>query len=200
MRHVGDVAVFTHDPERNRAAEKVTALAALRDLVDGRTDTSERLRALWALHVTGGLTVEDAAKWVQDGDEWIRAWTVQLFFENSGPLFSSEVTADLAEKSVAALAQLAANDRSPVVRRFVASALQRVPVEKRWDTLTALLQHAEDADDHNLPLLYWYAAEGSVATDRTRALALLKSSRLPKLREFIARRLTQAALTLSNKL
>ncbi len=194
-----DIPLAWQGPMRlQRAAEKVPALNELREIVNHRTDTAERLRALWTLHVTGGLTLKDAAKWAKDSDEWIRSWTLQLFFENSGPLFSTDATADLAQSSTDALTQLATNDPSPIVRRFVASALQRVPVAKRWDTLTALLQHAEDANDHNLPLLYWYAAEGSVATDRTRALALLKSSRLPKLREFIARRIAQAALTASN--
>ena len=69
-----------------------------------------------------------------------------------------------------------------------------MPVEQRWETLTALLQHAEDAGDHNLPQLYWAAAEGGVATDPDRALALLKSCRIPKVREFIARRLATGSL------
>lgn len=179
---------------RNQAARKVPALSTLRDQVNDRTDTAERLRALWALHVTGGIGLEDAGRWAQDGDPWVRSWTVQLYFENSDLLFGSERAAELAARSVESLARLA-EDKSPVVRRFVASALQRVPAAQRWDTLTALLAHGEDAADHNLPKLYWYAAEGAVATDRTRALSLLKSCRIPQLREFIARRVAQSALS-----
>jgi len=154
------------------------------------------LRALWALHVAGGIRLEDADRWAQDADAWVRGWTIQLFFENSDLLFGSERTAELAQRSMESLTRLA-GDASPVVRRFVASALQRVPAEQRWEPLTALLSHAEDASDHNLPKLYWYAAEGSVVTDRTRALALLKSAKIPQVREFIARRVAQAALTAS---
>ena len=29
----------------------------------------------------------------------------------------------------------------------------------RWAVLEGLVAHAEDAGDHNLPLMYWYAAE-----------------------------------------
>ena len=89
---------------------------------------------------------------------------------------------------------MAAEDPSPVVRRAVASAAQRVPVAQRWDILKGLLRHAEDASDFNLPLLYWYATEGPVSTDADRAAELLKECKIPKVREFIARRLTQMAL------
>jgi hypothetical protein len=57
-----------------------------------------------------------------------------------------------------------------------------------------LVQHAGDATDHNLPQLYWMAAEGGVATDPDRAIALLKACRIPKVREFIARRLATGSL------
>ena len=67
-------------------------------------------------------------------------------------------------------------------------------MERRWDVAKALLAHAEDAGDHNLPKMYWYAIEGCVATDPVRAETLLKDCRIPKVREFIARRLAQAAL------
>jgi len=61
--------------------------------------------------------------------------------------------------------------------------------------LIELVQHAEDATDHNLPLMYWYAAEACVASDPDRALELLKVCKIPKVREFIARRLATQSLT-----
>jgi len=67
-------------------------------------------------------------------------------------------------------------------------------VERRWDILQALLRKSADIGDHNLPLLYWYAAEGCIASDAARAESLLKSCKIPKVREFIARRLAQMAL------
>jgi len=109
-------------------------------------------------------------------------------------LFSESTFEQLAGNSVEALATLAAEDPSPVVRRAVASAAQRVPVAQRWEILKNLLNHAEDAGDFNLPLLYWYATEGPVSTDIDRATRLLQDCKIPKVREFIARRLTQMAL------
>jgi len=100
----------------------------------------------------------------------------------------------LAGNAVEALVALATEDPSPVVRRAVASAAQRVPAAQRWGILKGLLSHAEDASDFNLPLLYWYATEGPVSTDADRATELLQKCKIPKVREFIARRLTQMAL------
>ncbi len=56
-----------------------------------------------------------------------------------------------------------------MVRLYLASAMQRLPLEQRWDTLAALVSHGEDASDHNLPLMYWYAAEPLAAVDAARA-------------------------------
>jgi hypothetical protein len=146
------------------------------------------------LHLTGRILPEDAARWIRDPDPQIRAWTVQTFFEHSGMLFNEPTFEQLAGSSVEALVALASEDPSPVVRRAVASAAQRVPVAQRWDILKALLRHGEDSSDFNLPLLYWYATEGPVSTDADRATELLQECKIPKVREFIARRLTQMAL------
>jgi hypothetical protein len=82
---------------------------------------------------------------------------------------------------------------------YLASALQRVPVEKRWDTVEALLSHAEDSADHNLPLMVWYAAEPLADVDMGRALTLAAGSKLPRIFPFAVQRVaaikTPAALT-----
>ena len=66
----------------------------------------------------------------------------------------------------------------------------RTPIAKRRDTLVALLSHAEDADDHNLPLMYWYAAEPLVGKDTKSAVMLLGKTKIAKIRTFITRRMT----------
>ena len=57
--------------------------------------------------------------------------------------------------------------------------------------LKALLGHAEDEDDPNLPLMYWYAAETVVAADKTAAVQLLAACRISKVRRFITRRMAE---------
>ena len=84
------------------------------------------------------------------------------------------------------------------MRLYLASALQRVPVAKRWDVVAGLLAHAEDAGDHNQPLMVWYAAEPLVELDMPRALTLALDSKLPRVFPFTVQRIaairTQEAL------
>jgi len=169
-----------------------SARTELARTVNTSGDLPARLRALWALNLTGGIPAhtQDALK----TEAWLRSWSLQLAYENAPYTDAQLWNVPGAKEAVGALSQLARQDPSPVVRRFIASALQRLPVEQRWDTLSALVQHAEDADDHNLPQLYWSAAEGGVATDPERALALLKACKIPKVREFIVRRLVTGSL------
>jgi hypothetical protein len=46
----------------------------------------------------------------------------------------------------------------------------------------------EDATDHNLPLMAWFAMEPLVSTDMNRALALAVDSKLPRILNFTTRR------------
>ena len=71
---------------------------------------------------------------------------------------------------------------------------QRLPAASRKAILTALVSHGEDVGDPNLPLLYSSAAEGAVATDPAFGLDLLRACKIPKIREFIVRRLATASL------
>lgn len=89
------------------------------------------------------------------------------------------------------LVDLAKADPSPAVRLAIASILQKRQKEDRWTILEALTSHPEDADDHNLPYMYWYAMEPLADVDPQRALALAMAAgdNIPMLREFMIRRL-----------
>jgi hypothetical protein len=157
--------------------------AALVKVLRRASDDPQRLRALWTLHVTGGLTEKLALSELKNRSEYVRAWVIQLLCENKNP-------------SAAALAQfalLARTDASPVVRLYLAAALQRLPADQRLEILGALLAHAEDTDDHNLPLMYWYAAEPVVAQNPTQAVALMGATKIPLVREYMTRRMASSA-------
>jgi putative heme-binding domain-containing protein len=96
-----------------------------------------------------------------------------------------ERSADFRER----LATLADRDRSALVRLHLASGLQRLPPEQRWPIAAALVQRGEDAADHNVPLMLWYAVEPLVPKDPERVLSLIEKGKIPLVREFIARRL-----------
>lgn len=153
--------------------------AALAKILTDNQDDTRQLRALWTLHVTKGLTESLALAQLKRTSEYVRAWTIQLLCEEQNP--SAAVLAEFA--------RLAQQDSSPVVRLYLASALQRMPVDARWPIATALAAHAEDNADHNLPLLLWYGIEPAVAKDRKQALTLMKASKIDRLREFIPKRI-----------
>jgi len=134
---------------------------------------------MWALHVTGGLREQDVAACLESSMPYVRAWALQLTLESSvaSPTLLAKM-ADLAEK-----------DASPVVRLYLASALQKLPLEQRPAILKGLVRHAEDADDHNLPLMYWYAAEPLAVKDPRAAYELVAASPITKLASFMTRRI-----------
>jgi hypothetical protein len=154
-------------------------------IVRSETDVTRRLRGLWGLHCSRGTTVPYLAKLLNDHEEWMRAWAVQLLAEDRRPW----------PEIMEAFERLAEEDRSPVVRLFLASAMTRLPVEARWRVMERLVAHGEDAGDQNLPLMYWYALEPMVVADGRRALGLAVGGKIPKLREFAARRIAEGSGT-----
>ena len=162
---------------------KPEAQEALTKILRENPDETRQLRALWALHGVKGLTESVALESLKSSHEYLRAWTIQLVCEDSTP----------SEPLLAEMARLAKDDPSPVVRLYLASATQRIDVAKRWPILTALVSHADDANDHNLPLMIWYAAEPAVGADIAKGAELLANCRIPKVQEFISRRIAAAA-------
>lgn len=142
-------------------------------------DVTRRLRGLWALHVTGGLSEQKIEEALKDSNEYMRGWAIQLALESG----------TTSEALLSKLAELATHDPSPVVRLYLGSAANRLPLDQRWEILTGLVSHAEDASDHNLPLLYWYAVEPLAPHDMPRAFELASRSRIPLIESYTLRRI-----------
>jgi len=140
---------------------------------------TRKLRALWALHVTGGLSNADLITLLQHDSEHIRSWAVQLIAEDR----------QVPDAALDEFARMAREDGSALVRLYLASALQRIDVLARWDVLEGLVSREEDAVDRNLPLMTWYAFEPAVTTDLSRSMELALSSELPKILPFTVRRI-----------
>jgi putative membrane-bound dehydrogenase-like protein len=169
--------------------------ARLTRMLREQSDVSRKLRAIWALHVTGGLAEPDLVELTAADSEYVRSWAVALLVDGRTP----------SDAVVARMTHLARTDPSALVRLYVASALQRVPVEQRWDALTALMSRGEDAADQNLAMMIWYAAEPVVALDMSRALELSLATKLTRLFPFTVRRIAAvgspaALLVLTNRL
>lgn len=142
--------------------------------------TTDRLRAMWTLYVMGRLSEPTLLAALSDKEPQIRKWAVFLLVD--GETVSSE--------AVEAFSDVASDD-SPVVRLALSSALRRIAPPSRWSIVSRLAQHTQDATDHYLPLMYWYAIEPYVPADPDQALELAKSAGIPQIKRFIIRRLAE---------
>ena len=156
--------------------------AALQTLYQTNANPDHRLRAMWALHTTGGLPATQLLKSLSDPDEYVRAWAIQLLCEDKNPPATALTT----------FTQMAQSDPSAVVRLYLASALQRVGAQAAWPIAEQLARHAEDTPDHNLPLMIWFGLEPLVKANPARALDLASQTNIPLLGQYVARRLVDA--------
>ena len=163
----------------SRTALESPAISRLKDLLAHNKSVDIRLRALWSLWITNNIGPEKLVGLLDDRDEYVRGWSVQFLVEDGQP----------SAKAIRAMTALAKNERSPVVRRYLAGTLQRINKGDRWDIASALVQYKEDADDHNIPLMLWFGIEPLVADRPEKALALAKQSEIHSLVQKIARRL-----------
>ena len=143
---------------------------ALKEMLMKNADPTRKLRALWTLHVIKGLTEKDLTDLLVHDNEYVRSWAIQLLAE-------SKIVSPETLKRFATLAQ---NDNSAMVRLYLTSAMLRLEPSQRWEVLDALVQKSEDKDDHNLPLMVWYAAEPLAALDMKRALKMAEKSKFPE--------------------
>ncbi len=170
---------------QNRATKRAIdddAQEQLRDIFESHENLDLRLRAMWSLHVTNLLPAETLLDALEDQDEYIRAWAVQLLSEDQAP----------GAAALARFAAMARDDRSPVVRKYLAAALQRLDNGARWDIAEGLAAHGDDAGDHNIPKMIWFGLEPLVQEDPARALDLAGSSEIPLITESTARRAVDA--------
>ncbi len=179
------------------AGERGSAKAGLHTLFDSHDDSVVKLRVLWSLHVIGGNDEAFLLAQLKSKNEAIRAWAVRLLCDGlpADSLMSVRVndaqSQAVAAKIAHALATLAAQDSSALVRLALASSLQHLPASQRVGIAAGLVSHKEDANDHNLPLLIWYGLI-PVAESESSALAKLGANcALPITTRYISRRLAE---------
>ena len=200
------------DPEVASTLEE-----ALTDTVKTKTD-AEQLRALWALTAMSRLDFDALDGALHSTNEYLRCWAVRnsaeelrvhgrsihLMVTSAGSTPPAGVTNgsegmpprvslsspngydSLVSSRISSLAKLEPSQR---VRSELASYLQRLPNDQRAPIARALLAHGEDKDDPYIPLLIWYGIEPLVGADPKAGLELAKASKLPKVTEFIYRRM-----------
>jgi putative membrane-bound dehydrogenase-like protein len=152
-----------------------------------------RLRCLWALQCAGGVREEVLLKLLADPEETMRVWAVRLLMDGQPldtPLSRIRAKA-IAQEKLDALKKMAAEDKSGPVRLALVSALQRLPAEQRLELARVLAARPEDANDHNLPAMFWYALIPLVDSHPQALAPLAAMARQPLTRQCIARALTE---------
>jgi putative membrane-bound dehydrogenase-like protein len=173
------VAAGTMSPRQVRT-EALRALASLKHEPEhGKFDSNEPVAALRLLRIGQAVdawTETDCFEMLEKSvDPHIRALGWTMLPERD----------DTLEKAWGK--HLAKADR--LSRVVAASRLRTMSDEVRWHFATTLSWHGEDADDPELPLLLWYGIEPLLTTHPARTAIFLKGSRIPLIREFIARRI-----------
>ncbi len=170
--------------ERSAAGDNMTEVAQrLVAMFQSEDDVPRKLRALWVLHVIGRLDAGFLIQLLQHDNESVRAWAIQLLCEPPQP----------PAEALIQFRELATNDDSALVRLRLASMLQRLSHADRWPIAEALMRHAEDAEDANLPLMIWYGVEPLIQGDLSRYVELASLTRIPLIARHIARRVADAS-------
>jgi putative membrane-bound dehydrogenase-like protein len=176
----------------DRLIKTIKEHRALRSVLEGialkHKDATKRLHGLWTLHCIGGVADWMTHEAMRDDNQYVRAWALRL---GDPFLYGADREKALHE----AMCSLAQNDASPVVRLALASRLQvtEMPWKQKVEILDKLIEHAADATDHNLPLMYWYAMEPLGGADPKAAIDLALKGKLPLLLQFMTRRIATAA-------
>ena len=177
---------------------------AIPDRKDFESDVASQLKIGWLNYSLGNFQAKTLVADLESSlNESVRAQSIrqlsdpfQMFLGDdpatpqTSPAEITPVKFDLDDEYFEALVVCGKTDSSPIVRRELASALQRLPIERRKDLAIALLKHGEDKDDPMIPLLIWYGIEPLVAVDPAAGMQLAKVSKLEKVTGFIYRRLS----------
>ena len=167
--------------EREASGQDLSAsLVELEAAFQNTTDVVHRLRYLWTRFCLNATNEQELISLLDDPEEHIRTWAVRLLVDHGSP----------SETTIAAFDQLAKTEESGLVLTYLASALQRLPVDRHWTIANAIAAHSEFNEDPVLPLMLWYGIEPSVSSAPAKAAELAGSHQFGPLSRFIARRLT----------
>ena len=167
---------------QERAAAGVALGQARKDLFElysASESVPHRLRALWALYITGGLEEAWLLEQTHDESEPVRVWAIKLLTDEGR----------VSEQALGRFVEMAGSDLAGLVQLHLASTLRLLPLAKRWALAKPMVSHRVFADDPVLPLMIWYGINPAVGADRAGAVQLLAQCQIPKVRQFIARRL-----------
>ena len=168
---------------QGRARDKPISREAkdrLKDIFNTSEQLIHRLRAFWTQAIVGAVSENSFISALEDDEEYVRAWAIQFLCEEP----PNEVIINrLIEMS---------DDNSPVVRLYLAAAMQRIDLSQRWELATGLIANKIDNNDHNIPKMIWFAIEPLISLDPQKAIQLAYQSEIELISNHIGRRLVDA--------
>lgn len=167
-------------------AQKQRVVLALKKKLNATQSVTTKLNFLWTIHAVSGIDQTETLALLENSEPMIRSWMVRLATE------SQTVSPEVLSRFV----KMAGEERSLVVRRELASALQKLPEAQRWELGATLVAHHDSQYDKMIPLLIWYGVEPLVVQDTKRALTLAQNAHIPLVSNFIFRRTASSAETL----
>ncbi len=141
----------------------------------------QRLRALWALYCMNQINDSWLVKQLDDPSEHVRVWAIRFLVEDR----------KVSPEAIKQFTKLARQDKSSLVRLYLASALQSLPAQDVWEIAAALDQNHADAEERNFALMLWYGIQPAVNDRSDSALQFLAGSTRPVVRQLVSRRLAE---------
>lgn len=110
------------------------------------------LEALWALHVSGGLSESFARELLSHPFEHVREWAIRLVGDSRSA----------SPKTYEAWESLARREKSLIVLAQLACTAKRLDHQQAMSLAQALVSNPACAGDAHLPLLIWWALEAAI--------------------------------------
>ena len=162
--------------------------------VEANVTPGVRLKSLWALHQLSQLSSLHPAIRRMNGhsrspaishaatsdNESIRAWAIRFI--------ESPISNSIGSTPPRLLKKLA-GDPSPLVRLYVASAINHLDPDSAFVVAQKLVTFEEDMKDRVQPKLIWHRLEPFIVNDFVKSMVVFRASKSQMLRRNIARRL-----------
>ena len=144
----------------------------------------EALEALWAIHLSNGLTDEIAIEAMDHSDPYVRLWSIRLVGDQRKT-----------SKQVASrMALLAEREKHLEVLSQLASSAKRLPPAEALPIISGLLTNQQSIDDWDNRLFIWWALESKSETAREQIVTLFEDQNfweVPLVKNFVLSRLAQ---------
>jgi putative heme-binding domain-containing protein len=131
---------------------------------DGQT----ALEALWAIHLSGGLSEDLVLEGLNHADTYVRMWTVRLLGDRK----------NVTPGEARALTHLAQTEHHPEVRSQLAATAKRLPAYSAIPVIRGLLLQEKDVNDPDIPLQIWWAVESKTQTDGPAIIGMFKERKV----------------------